>query len=282
MTPVCCSRRRANWHIISMPDVRAPIAYLRPMSVRTRYHANDTSRDLLDHDPHVMTICDARAATDPPRLDREGFALIAHKSRVSDFTQDADLYREEIIALVRAQSGADAVAVTSPGVLRFSERDTQSGRLNNSRPARFAHVDINDPTAAAFADHPAPADRTIRRFAHFNVWRVMSLPPQDVPLALCDARSVAAGDLFEADAVFDEPGKPEWSFVGLVLAHSPAHRWHWFNDMTHDEVIMFTTNDSDRAAPHCVPHVAFDNPACPADATPRSSIEMRAVAYWYA
>ena len=28
-------------------------------------------------------------------------------------------------------------------------------------------------------------------------------------------------------------------------------------------------------------HVAFDDPQCPADAVPRASIEMRAIAYWF-
>ena len=58
------------------------------------------------------------------------------------------------------------------------------------------------------------------RFAHFNVWRAISEPPQDVPLAICDARSVAKHDLIRADAIFDTPGKAEWSFEGLVLAHA--------------------------------------------------------------
>jgi len=31
-----------------------------------------------------------------------------------------------------------------------------------------------------------------------------------------------------------------------------------------------------------VPHVAFDNGACPPDAAPRVSIEMRALALWFA
>jgi hypothetical protein len=51
--------------------------------------------------------------------------------------------------------------------------------------------------------------------------------------------------------------------------------------MTRDEVLIFKTNDSDPAAPHCVPHVAFDNQDCPASAPPRASIEMRAIAYWF-
>ncbi len=121
----------------------------------------------------------------------------------------------------------------------------------------------------------------LRRFAHYNVWRVLSPPPQDVPLAVCDARSVSQEDLLEADAVFDVPGKPEWSFEGLVVRYNPRHRWSYFSDMTPGEVLMFKTNDSDPSHPHHVPHTAFNDPNCPEGVPPRTSIEMRAVAYWF-
>jgi hypothetical protein len=174
------------------------------------------------------------------------------------------------------------VLVNSPGIRRFSERSALSGSLDNSRPARFAHVDISDPTAAAFAQRAAPPGRRLARFAHYNVWRALSAPPQDVPLAVCDARTVSAADLLAADAVFDAPGEPEWSFEGLVLAHAAAHRWHWFPDMHPEEALVFTTHDSEPGRAHCVPHVAFDNPACAPQWAPRVSIEMRALALWFA
>ena len=46
----------------------------------------------------------------------------------------------------------------------------------------------------------------VARYAHYNVWRAFSGAPQDVPLALCDRRSVARDDLIVADAIFDPPG----------------------------------------------------------------------------
>lgn len=263
--------------------VRALVNYVAPMAVQPRYHANDISRDVIDLDPREVEIRDARAET--PSLDREGFTLVRHESRVTDF-RDAEAVRAihmaEIEALVKELSGADVVRVTSPGVLRFGEKSADSGRLNNSRPARFVHVDIDDTTAAAFAERARPEGRgPLRRFAHYNVWRVLSAPPQDVPLAVCDARTTEASDLVEADAIFDEAGKPEWSFTGLVIGANPRHRWFWYPDMNPGEALVFKTNDSDPAAAHCVPHSAFDNPLCPPDAPPRASLEMRAIAYWF-
>lgn len=264
-------------------NVKASINFIAPMSVRPRYHANDASRDVLELDPQTIDIFDARAGG--ARLDREGFALVPHVSRVKDFHDPEEVqavYRPEMLDLIRDLTGADAVSINSPGLLRFGEKSALSGKLNNSRPARFIHVDIDDETAARFSQQSNPETaKRFRRAAHYNIWRVISDPPQDVPLTLCDARTIDAADLVEADAVFDEPGKPEWSFTGLVARANPQQRWQWFPDMTRDEAIVFKTNDSDPDEPHCVPHSAFDNPLCPDDAPPRESIEMRAIAYWY-
>jgi hypothetical protein len=258
----------------------AAIAYAGRGVDRPRYHSNDTSGDLLQIVPVDMEILDARGLE--TTLDGAGFSLSRHRSAVVDFSDRAavqEIYRAEVIDLVRRLTGAHAVEVGSPGVLRFSERSAKSGTLDNSRPARFAHVDISDATAAAFAARAAPSAR-VSRFAHYNIWRVISEPPQDVPLAVCDARSVSAGDLIAADAVFNSPDRPQWSFEGIVVAHHAGHRWHWYPDMTRDEVLVFKTNDSDPARAHCVPHVAFDNPLASAQVAPRASIEMRAIAYW--
>jgi hypothetical protein len=261
---------------------RATIAYAGRGVLRPRYYANDHSRDVLEIEPVEMEIADARDRHGS--LDADGFMLLEHRSAIADFTDRASLeaiYRGEIVELVNALTGADLVVVNSPGVLRFSERSANSGALDNSRPARFAHVDISDVTAAAFVRRAAPADRVIARSAHFNIWRAISEPPQDVPLAVCHARSISGRDLILADAVFDTPGKPEWSFEGLVVAHDASHRWHWYSDMRRDEVLVFNTHDSDPARAHCVPHVAFDNPHCDSQTPPRVSIEMRAIAVWF-
>jgi hypothetical protein len=262
---------------------RVLIAYAARGVDRPRYYANDHSRDALDIELQEMDIADARPAG--TTLDGAGFALLGHRSAVADFGDRAAvaaIYREEVADLIKGLSGADLVLVNSPGILRFSERSAHSGALDNSRPARFAHVDVSDATAAEFARRAAPAGGPLTRFVHYNIWRAISAPPQDVPLAVCDARSVAADDLIAADAVFDSPGQPEWSFEGIVVAHNAAHRWHWFPDMTREEVLVFKTHDSDPARAHCVPHVAFDNPHCPREAPARVSIEMRALALWVA
>jgi len=269
-----------------LPSVPGAINYIGRMSQRPRYYANDHSRDVLELDPRTVQVQNVRCQADAPSLEREGFMLVPHTSRVDNFQDPAEVARvhyREIEQLLMQVSGAERVVVSSPGVLRFSERSPDSGRLDNSRPARFIHIDISDATARMFSDRSKPSDvtRPVRRSVHFNVWRALSPPPQDVPLAVCDARTLSPADLVEADAVFDVPGKPEWSFEGLVVRHNPAHRWCYFPDMTRAEALIFKTHDCEPGRPHHVPHSAFNDPSCPQGAAPRNSIEMRAIAYWF-
>ncbi|MGH8148465.1 MAG: CmcJ/NvfI family oxidoreductase [Steroidobacteraceae bacterium] len=266
--------------------VEGSVNYAAAMAVRPRYYANDSSRDVLTLDPRVVRIEDARSWPVAPSLGTAGILLTRHRSAVSDFRRGqevAELYPPEIERLILEHSGADAVVVNGTGVLRFGEKSADSGRLDNSRPARFIHVDCSDTAAATFAERSRPVRdaRPVGRFAHYNIWRTFSGPPQDVPLALCDARTIEPRDLVPADAVFDVAGQPEWSFEGLVVRFNPLHRWLYFSNMTRDEVIVFKTNDSSRGEPSQVPHSAFDDPTCPPGGTPRSSIEMRATAYWF-
>jgi hypothetical protein len=266
--------------------VEGVVNYIGGMDERPRYYANDHSRDVLVLDPRRVSIEDARSGVDSTALDREGFQLVRHRSAVRDFRDTAEVtavYMPEIERLLLEVSGADQVVVNGAGVLRFGEKSQDAGRLNNSMPARFVHVDISDVTARAFAARSEPRrdGMSVARFAHYNVWRVLTPPPQDVPLAVCDSRSIAPADLVAADAIFDVAGAPEWSFEGWVVRHSPAHRWCYFSGMNRDEALVFKTNDSDPVRAHCVPHSAFDDATCPPDVPPRMSIEMRGVAYWF-
>jgi hypothetical protein len=267
-------------------SVAGEVNYIGAMSERPRYYANDHSRDVLNLDPRTIRVENVRDRRIAPSLDREGFTLVAHRSSVVDFRDPREISRThnaEIERLLLQLCGADRVVVTAPGVLRFSESSPESGRLNNSRPARFIHIDVSDATAGVFSERSRPKDtpRGVRRCVHFNVWRVLSPPPQDVPLAVCDARSLAPEDLVPADAVFDVPDRPEWSFEGLLVRYNAAHHWCYFPNMTRDEALVFKTNDSEPGQSHHVPHSAFNDPTCPPGVAPRTSIEMRAIAYWF-
>jgi hypothetical protein len=265
--------------------VTGNIVYLGAMTERPRFHANDHSRDNLVLETHAVTIEDARSRAVPPSIGREGFALVPHRSAIADFRDQDQIARHavaEVDALIKAVSGADAVAMFGPAILRFGERSPEAGKLDNSQPARFSHIDSSDARARQSARQFGPKDRPIRHFTQFNIWRAISPPPQDIPLAVCDAQSVAPGDLIIGDAVFDHHGVPEWTSESTLVRANPAHRWAYFSGMNRDEALVFICKDSEPGRAQNVPHCAFDDPSCPAGAPPRASIEMRAMAYWFA
>jgi len=266
-------------------QVRGGVNFIAPMDQRPRFHANDHARDVLALDPRTIDIEDARTRTTPPSLDVEGFLLCRHPTGVRNFRDPAEVtsvHCPEIRELLLRLTGADEVVMTPTGVLRFGERSPECGTLNNSQPARFVHIDVSDATAADFTRRSAPpGGRPIRRAAHYNAWRVLTPPPQDVPLAVCDARSLSPADLVPADAIFDSKDAPEWSFEALLIRYNPAQRWVYYSGMSPEEVLVFKTNDSDPGAAHHVPHSAFDDPTCPPGVTPRASVEMRGIAYWF-
>jgi hypothetical protein len=265
--------------------VTGTLGFSEPMAVRPKFHANDKSLDVLNVVPRAVPIEDLRQRAPVPSLDVEGFRLYPHRSAVRDFRDRAEVERvhmQEIRELLQGISGADEVIVGAPGILRFGERSQESGMHNNSRPARFVHVDVSDASAAKFYARSRPDNgRAVRRSAQYNVWRVLTPPPQDVPLAVCDARSLSPEDFIAADAIFDHQNAIAFSFEALLLRHNPKQRWAHYSNMHPDEVLVFKTHDTDANAAHCVPHGAFDNLDCAPEAPPRVSIEMRGTAFWF-
>jgi hypothetical protein len=267
--------------------MRGSINYLKPMSVRPAFFAHDFSRDNLELDAQNVEIRNARTAGDAPTLAREGFTLARHRTAVSDF-QNADeiqhIYLPEAERLLQELTGARRVIMMRGAVARFGERSSRYRSSFNSRPARFTHVDYTERSAPGLLQRllstAAPDFKPQGRYAGYNVWRVLSEPPQDVPLAVCDARSVQTGDLVPADAVFDAPGAPEFSFEAYLVRYNPRHRWSYFPDMTVDETLVFKAYDTDSSQPLRVPHCAFDDPDCPQGVSPRASIEVRGFAFF--
>lgn len=267
------------------PTVHAEVNYTGAMSARPQFHANDKSLDRVSLDARVVPIRDGRRAMERPTLAREGIELFQCQTAVAEF-RDTEavgrIYPNEIQHFILELTGADAVVVTGPPILRFGERSPEAGSRDNSYAARLVHIDCSDATARQFARDAAPKEgRAFRRIAQHNIWRTFSGPPQDVPLAVCDARSVASDDLVAADANFDRDGQVRWSFEALLLRYNPAHRWFFFSDMTRDEVIVFKRHDTEPGEPLGVPHTAFSDPGAPATCTPRASVEMRTIAYWF-
>lgn len=266
-----------------MNSLRAAIGYSARTERRPFFYANAHEKDYVPLAPVEVEIADAREID--ADLDVEGFTIVSHRSEVKDLTHlDAvsKIHSGEITELLKRVTGCDEVVMTPFGILRFSEKLGENAAHDNSHPARFVHVDMAKEAATAARDKTAPQGREIGRSAQYNVWRVLSQPPQDVPLGLCAFPSIAPEDLIDCDAIFDPlDGSPEWGFPNYLLAHNPQHRWYYYSNMTPDEAIVFKTSESDPARAQLMPHGAFDNPLAGPDAPPRISLEMRGTCYWF-
>jgi hypothetical protein len=94
---------------------------------------------------------------------------------------------------------------------------------------------------------------------------------RDMPLAICDAGSIARRDFVPVELKHEV----------YMLTHNPAHRWYYFPLMRADEAILIKGFDSlEDGRARFTAHAAFRDPRCPAGAPPRESIEARALAFF--
>ncbi len=223
-------------------------------------------------------------------LEREGFQHVRHASSISDLNrieEDAatdQRYIEEMTVLLTGLTGASLVVMQGIGKKRYgpAAADRLAG-LKNALPALYPHGDTTDGSAVELAERimayvPGAELEDFSRWAHFNMWRPITPPPQDYPLALCDARSISVEDkeLVVAHTEVRDMGDMVFDTTGYL--YNPDHRWCYFSQMTPGEVLVFITHDSDPARPHQVAHTAFLDPTCPPGTPTRGSVEMRALA----
>lgn len=221
-------------------------------------------------------------------LDVEGFVLVSHRSKVADFhliEEDPatdQLYCEEIAALVKEVTGAAHVFLQGGGKKRYGPAATDRLEgLPNALPALYPHGDTIDASALQLAqrimEYVPGLSLEGRRWAHYNLWRSITPPPQDYPLAVCDARSIVPADGETVVAHTTTRTVGDMSFATTGYMHNPAHRWCYFSNMTPEELLVFVTHDSDPSRPHQVAHTAFLDPTCPPGTPTRGSVEMRAL-----
>jgi hypothetical protein len=229
---------------------------------------------------HPVAIHNARLLADQLSLDRQGFVLTRQQTSVRNFYDDVEVrgvYYAEVERLVKEATGAARVVVFDHNVRcgPMAKRGEQGVR----EPVKYAH---NDYTLKSGPQRvrdllPDEAPELLKhRFAVINVWRPIRGPVEEMPLAVCDARSIAAEDLVETDLRYaDRTGEVH------SLAFNPAHRWFFFPRMEADEVLLLKCYDSaaDGRA-RFTAHSAFEDPATRPGAPARESIEVRTLAFF--
>lgn len=233
-------------------------------------------------EPRRVTIRDARplAAAGELSLDKSGFERVAHRSALTDFSDDAairSIYYSESEQVLLKATGAEKVVVFD-----HTLRDSLNGSRATSslrEPVRRVHNDQTFVSGPRRVRDHLPADeaaqRLKQRFAIINLWRPLDVVEQ-LPLALCDARSIAASDLVPSDLVYKDKVGETFSFT-----HNAAHRWYYFPKLRPDEALLLKIYDSrNDGTARLTAHTAFEDPTTPEDAAPRRSIELRALVFW--
>ena len=231
-------------------------------------------------EPHTVTIRDVRPEADRLSVEREGFALVRHRTAVDDLYDDeavAGAYSREVEALLCETTGASRV-VAFDHTRRSDATDGAANPDGSRGPARIVHVDYTEasgPVRAADVLGKEAVERVLEsggRIAEINVWRPIAGPVQRSPLAVADARSVDRNDLIVTEQKF-----PDRTGQIYMLAHAPEQRWCWVSGMTREETLLLKGWDSlDDGRARFTPHGSFRLPGQEPDAPPRESIETRA------
>jgi hypothetical protein len=273
-------------------EVRTKIDYLLPSSrINRRFWAPGEEHNTGAYASYDVTIRNARNAG-PFTLDAHGFCLAHHESTITDweanYTADSD-YSAEVEEVAKRLTGADLV-VPMGGMVRSSGLTGP----NVQPPAAEAHVDFTTKSANRIAEklyNSARGDGAgYDRFIAFSLWRVLSPPPQDMPLALCESGSVRddegthntkidVDEIPTGDALFAPIEGEEDMAAATIFHHSSEHKWWYFPDMALDEVILIKFHDSDHSRAWRCPHTAFRDTIRP-DALERRSMEFRGVAFF--
>jgi hypothetical protein len=226
----------------------------------------------------LVRIQDARPLAAELSLDRHGFVLVDHHTRVTDFfdaEQRCSVYYPEVEQLVRAVCGASRVVVFDHTLRSGDVAEQQARRIRE--PVLWAHNDYTEWSGPQRLREilPDEAEHLLQgRFAIIQVWRAIRQPIQSNPLAIADARSVSMGDLIRAERRY-----PHRVGETYQLAYAPGHRWFYFPRMQRDEALVFKVYDSENdGRTRFTPHTSFVDPTTPPDAPPRESVEVRTLA----
>jgi hypothetical protein len=278
---------------VAPAELKTQITYLLPTSrINRRFWAPGEEYNTGVYAPYDVTVRNARLSPEPFDIDTHGFCLTHHVSAVTDWENNAgpnDPYSAEVCDAARAICGAQFV-IPMAGQIRTS------GMTNPKMqpPAGEAHVDFTTKTAKMVAERMYriryPDGPGYSRFICFSLWRPLTEPPQDWPLALCEGPSVREDEgtpntkvdvdaIPTGDALFAPIEGEEDMVAATIFHHSPDHRWWYFPDMTIDEVIFIKFHDSDHSRAWRAPHTAFHDKA-KLGAYERRSMEFRGVAYF--
>ena len=271
-------------------SVQAEVEFLSKRTERPIYYASSAGRNArhdIDQEMNIVAVdvADAREREDEnaPRefgQHPSGFDLLKFETRVDDFLdpqQIETVYEPEIIEFLKTTTGGYRVFIFDHTV-RASDPNLREQK-HVREPATLVHNDYTSGSGFVclreqLGDEAEELATT--RFQIINVWRPLTDPVEDFPLALVDARSITRDQLVDT-----ERRAPNHIGEIQLALHDPSQRWYYYSAMRPDEVLLFKTFDSiDSGTRPCSIHTAIHLSHAPADAKPRESIETRAFVFY--
>jgi hypothetical protein len=276
---------RAEEREQSLDFVETSLSYLvdtgeKPVSYSAEPGATPTQHT-GQYEERTVIVHNGRPVVDRLSLDRQGFILINHKTKVRDFYNEEEVrsvYYPEMERLVKELTGAAKVLIFDHTLRTEDEATREEKKVRE--PVRRVHNDYTEWSGPQRVRDLFPVDEAEEllrhRFAVIQTWRPIRKPVQSAPLAIAEARSLAQKDLIPTERKYPDR-------VGEIyhITFNPEHRWFYFPNMQRDEALVFKTYDSEKdGRARWTAHASFDDPTSPPDAPPRESIEVRTLAFF--
>ena len=270
----------------NLPNVSARLNYTFDNGKAPDYYFYDPEPGIELNPPgtdiHEVPIFDAWSIKASISADREGFEHHSFDPSFQQFDNDEAVkkaFYQQIIAFVKRHTGAARVVVFDHTIRKRLPADL-AAQTTVQRPAvMLVHSDYTVASGPQRVHDVLPveaADLLKRRVAFYNVWKPLTRPVEELPLAMCDATTHAADDMLRMNLKYRERTGEIY-----VMRHSPEHRWYYFSNMQPDQALLLKTYDTEAdGRARFMGHTAFEDPTTRADAQKRESIEVRTMAFF--
>ncbi|PGG95440.1 hypothetical protein AJ79_05281 [Helicocarpus griseus UAMH5409] len=225
---------------------------------------------------HPVTVYEVSGNEHVFTLEKSGFEFAKCPVSMEDWTESSviEQYIPRLEDWLKGYLGCEQVSVYT---YRFRKKNHNAEKCDWGGPLFRVHCDSTEQSCNAKAKlylPDTPESLMKGRIRCLNVWRPITTPVQDCPLAMCDARTVNKEDLVSMDIVY-----PHYSDEAYEVMYSPTHRWFYKKGMQSDDIIIFKLGDNSETEATVCPHSAFMDPSLPSGAPSRVSIEIKAIVF---
>lgn len=252
------------WATIDVGSIDTEMRFLEPWEV-LRYGnpyirtepAPGYPRTNLSLDKKKVRVHNARPVQSAFSLDGSGFEFVKDAAGgstqmlagicSSDKSQVETMYYEHVQSLVKQVTGADRVIIFDHTVRKQKSPEDEPNGTNVETPATIVHCNQSAGGALRRLRQNIGADESFeqvlqRRVQMLNVWRPLTDPVEDWPLAVMDTRTLSRSNIHATDLW---RGEYELRGQTVSISHSTSQRWWYLGGHRPDEVTMIKIWDTD-------------------------------------